>query len=132
MSRICTRIPRTLWEIGTPRAHEFSVQVRAIDADKNGGGLGLPVLIALAGALLERNTEGGLIIVGSLNLGGSVELIPNAVSVAETAIEKQATTLLMPVAARRQLFDLPDELATKIKIEFYSDPQDAVFKAMME
>lgn len=67
-----------------------------------------------------------------MNLGGSIELIPNAVAIAETAIEKQAATLLMPVAARRQLFDLPDELATKINIEFYSEPQDAVFKAMME
>ena len=106
--------------------------MRAMDADKSGVGLGLPTLVALTGALLERSTEGGLIIVGSLNLGGSFELIPNAVAVAETAIEKHATTLLMPVAARRQLFDLPDELATKINIEFYSDLQDAVFKAMME
>ena len=38
----------------------------------------------------------------------------------------------MPVAARRQLFDLPDELATKINIEFYGHAEDAVFKAMME
>ena len=115
-----------------PRDHEFTIQVRAMDADKSGSGLGLPVLAALTGTLLERNTEGGLIVVGALNLGGSVELIPNAVAVAETAIEKQATTLLMPVAARRQLFDLPDELATKINIEFYGDAEDAVFKAMME
>ena len=115
-----------------PRDHEFTIQVRAMDADKSGSGLGLPVLAALTGALLERNTEGGLIVVGALNLGGSVELIPNAVAVAETAIEKQATTLLMPVAARRQLFDLPDDLATKINIEFYGDAEDAVFKAMME
>ena len=115
-----------------PRDHEFTIQVRAMDADRSGSGLGLPVLAALTGALLERNTEGGLIVVGALNLGGSVELIPNAVAVAETAIEKQATTLLMPVAARRQLFDFPDELATKINIEFYGDAEDAVFKAMME
>ena len=115
-----------------PRDHEFTIQVRAMDADKSGSGLGLPVLAALTGALLERNTEGGLIVVGALNLGSSVELIPNAVAVAETAIEKQATTLLMPVAARRQLLDLPDELATKINIEFYGDAEDAVFKAMME
>ena len=115
-----------------PRDHEFTIQVRAMDVDKSGSGLGLPVLAALTGALLERNTEGGLIVVGALNLGGSVELIPNAVAVAETAIEKQATTLLMPVAARRQLLDLPDELATKINIEFYGDAEDAVFKAMME
>jgi predicted ATP-dependent Lon-type protease len=32
----------------------------------------------------------------------------------------------------RQLNDLPDELWTKISIEFYKDPADAVFKALME
>jgi ATP-dependent Lon protease len=38
----------------------------------------------------------------------------------------------MPVSARRQLNDLPDELWTKINIEFYKDPTDAVFKALVE
>lgn len=94
--------------------------------------MGLPVLIALAGALVERNTKGGLIVVGALNLGGTTELIPNAVAVAEIAIEKQASTLLMPVSARRQLFELPDNLATKINIEFYADAPDAVLKSVVE
>lgn len=115
-----------------PRTHEFSVQMRAMDNDKSGGGLGLPVLIALAGGLLERSTRGGLIVVGSLNLGGSLEMLPNAVALVEIAIEKQAAVLLMPVAARRQLNELPDELWTKINIEFYSEPADAFFKALAE
>ena len=38
----------------------------------------------------------------------------------------------MPVAARRQLNDLPDEIWTKVSIEFYSDAKDAVFKALAE
>jgi ATP-dependent Lon protease len=115
-----------------PREHEFSVQMRAMDADKSGTGLGLPVLVALAGSLLGRNTRGGTIVVGSLNLGGSVEMIPNAVSIAELAVDKQAQTLLMPVSARRQLNDLPDEMWTRISIEFYKDSADAVFKALVE
>jgi len=78
------------------RGHEFSIQMRAMDNDRSGEGLGLPVLIALASALLERSTKGGLIVVGSLNLGGSIEMLPNAVAIAEVAVEKQATTLLMP------------------------------------
>lgn len=115
-----------------PREHEFSVQMRAMDADKAGTGLGLPVLVALAGSLLGRNTRGSTIVVGSLNLGGSIEMIPNAVSIAELAVDKQAQTLLMPVAARRQLNDLPDEMWTRISIEFYKDSADAVFKALVE
>ena len=115
-----------------PREHEFSIQLRAMDADKTGGGLALPVLVALCGSLLGKNTRGGTIIVGSLNLGGSIDMIPNAIRIAELAIDKQAQTLLMPVSARRQLNDLPDELWTKISIEFYKDPADAVFKALVE
>ncbi|WP_437231235.1 BREX system Lon protease-like protein BrxL [Planctomicrobium sp. SH661] len=115
-----------------PREEEFSIQLRAMDADKTGGGIGLPVLVALCGALLGRNTRGGTIIVGALNLGGSVELVPNAVQIAELSIDKQAQTLLMPVSVRRQLNDLPDDLWTKINIEFYKDAADAVFKALEE
>lgn len=115
-----------------PRAHEYSIQVRPFDADKSGVGLGLPVLVAMTGGLLERSTRGGTVIVGPLNLGGSIELIPNPVAIAELAVDKQAATLLVPVAARRALNELPDDLWTKIRIEFYSDAADAVFKALLE
>jgi ATP-dependent Lon protease len=115
-----------------PRAHEFSLQLRAMDADKNGAGLGLPVLVAMCSALLGRNTRGGTILIGPLNLGGSFELIPNAQRIAELAVDKQAATVLMPVAARRQLADLPDDVWTRLNIEFYKDAADAVFKALVE
>ena len=115
-----------------PRAHEFSVQLRAIDADRSGGGLGLAVLVALCSGLLERSIKGGLIVVGALNLGGSVELIPNPVAIAELAVEKGATTLLMPISSRKQLFNLSDDMATKISIDFYADPADAFAKAVLD
>ena len=35
------------------RGFEYSIQLRAMDNDRNGGGLGLPVLIALVGTLLN-------------------------------------------------------------------------------
>ncbi len=115
-----------------PRSHEYSIQLRPFDADKSGAGLGLPALIALVGGLLERSTRGGTIIVGPLNLGGSLEMLQNPVAIAELAVDKHASTLLMPVAARRALNDLPDDVWTKVNIEFYSDPADGVFKALIE
>jgi len=115
-----------------PRTHEFTIQMRPMDNDRSGYGLGLPVLIALAGALIERSTKGALVVVGSLNLGGTVEMVPNAVAIAELAIDKQADTVLMPVSARRQLNDLPDDLWTKISIEFYRDAKDAFLKSLVE
>ena len=115
-----------------PRQFEYSLQLRAMDNDRNGSGLGLAVLISLVGALLQKNTQGGTIVVGSINLGGSIDMVPNAVALVEMASDKQAQRILMPVAARRQLNDLPDELWTKLSIEFYKDAGDAVFKALDE
>jgi ATP-dependent Lon protease len=115
-----------------PRQHEFTVQLRAFDAAKSGAKLGVACLVALSTSLLKRSVRGGLIIVGEINLGGSIEPVHNAVTIAEIAVEKGATSLLMPVACRRQLVDLSDEMATKIDIQFYSDAKDALLKAMAE
>jgi ATP-dependent Lon protease len=115
-----------------PRQHEFTVQLRAFDAAKSGAKLGVASLVALCTALLKRSVRGGLIVVGEINLGGSIEPVHNAVTIAEIAVEKGATSLLMPVACRRQLVDLSDDMAIKIDIQFYSDARDALLKAMAE
>lgn len=81
---------------------------------------------------MKRSVRGGLIIVGEINLGGSIEPIHNAVTIAEIADERGATLLLMPVACRRQLVDLSDDMATKIDIQFYSDARDALLRTMAE
>ncbi len=115
-----------------PRHHEFTVQLRAFDAAKTGAKTGVAALIALCTALLKKSVRGGLVIVGEVNLGGSIEPVHNAVTMAEIALEKGATALLMPVACRRQLFDLSDDMATRIDIQFYSDARDALLKAIAE
>jgi ATP-dependent Lon protease len=115
-----------------PRQHEFSVQVRAFDAAKSGAKLGVAALLALCTALLKKSIRGGLIVVGEVNLGGSIETLHNAVTIAEIAIEKGASALLMPVACRRQLFDLSDDMATKVDVQFYSDTRDALLKAILD
>jgi ATP-dependent Lon protease len=114
-----------------PRHHEFTAQLRAFDASKSGAKLGIASLVALCTALLKKSVRGGLVIAGEINLGGSIEPIPNPVTIAEIAVEKGGSTLLMPVSCRRQLFDLSDDMATKIDIQFYSDARDALLKAIV-
>ncbi len=40
--------------------------------------------------------------------------------------------LLMPVSSRRQLFELPDDMAAKIDVQVYSDTREALIKALCE
>jgi len=115
-----------------PRQHEFSVQLRAFDSAKSGSAVGVGVLIALCSSLLQKSIKGGLVIAGGLNLGGSLEAIFNPVAVVELAVEKGAGSILMPISSRRQLNDLPDEVAAKVTILYYLDARDALLKALAE
>ncbi len=113
-----------------PRQHEFSIQLRAFDSAKSGAAVGIGVLLALCSSLLQKSLKGGTVVAGGLNLGGSIELIYNPVAVVELAIEKGASSILMPISSRRQLNELPDELAAKITIHYYIDARDALLKAL--
>jgi ATP-dependent Lon protease len=115
-----------------PRSTEFSLQLRAFDASKSGTGMGIAVLMGMCRAILERSTKGGLVLVGQLNLGGSLDMVYNAVNLAEIAVEKGATTLLVPLNARKQLNDLSDDMITKINIQYYTDLKDCLIKTLLD
>ena len=115
-----------------PTEHEFSIQLRSFSSAKSGSGTGMATLIAMSTALLEKNIKGGMVVVGQLNLGGSLDLIYDAINIAETAVEKGATTLLIPLNARKQLNELSDDMITKINIQYYTDLKDCLLKALVE
>jgi ATP-dependent Lon protease len=115
-----------------PRSTEFSLQLRVFDASKSGNGMGMAVLMAMCSSILEKSTKGGLVVVGQLNLGGSLDMVYNAVNLAEIAVEKGATTLLIPLNARKQLNELSDDMITKINIQYYTDLKDCLIKTLMD
>ena len=86
----------------------------------------------MCSSILKKSVKGGLMVVGEVYLGGSVKPISNAVNIPELAVEKGASALLMPVTARRQLYDLSDDMATKVDIQFYQDARDALLKSLVE
>lgn len=57
-------------------------------------------------------------------------MVPNPIDLVELAIEKGATSVLMPVSCRRALVDLSDEAAARTQTIFYLDPGDTLRKAL--
>ena len=115
-----------------PRQHEYTVQLRTFDVSKSGSGLSAASFVALSTALMKKNIRGGLVIVGDINLGGSFELLRDPVAIAELAFDKGAKVLLMPISCRKDLFKLPDNLVTKVDIEYYASPEEILLKALAE
>ncbi len=115
-----------------PREHEFAVQLRAFDASRSGRSLGVAALLAMCSSLIAKSLRGGLVVVGGMNLGGSIDPLHNAVDVVEHAVEKGASVVLMPVSSRKQLNDLSDDIATKVTVVFYNDSREALIKAIAD
>ncbi len=113
-----------------PREHEFSIQLRAFDAARNGSDVGIPVLMGLCSALLGKPIKGGLVISGGITLGGSLEPVHNPIDLVELAMEKGAEAVLLPVSSRRALIDLSDDVATKVQVLFFADAADALRKCV--
>jgi ATP-dependent Lon protease len=61
-----------------------------------------------------------LAVVGGINLGSSIEPVHNPIDVVEHAMSNGASAILMPVSSRRQLVDLSDGVATKVRMLFYA------------
>ena len=122
-SRICTREGRRLWG---PRCARASIHGPDAAAGQRqvGNGAGTTGTRGDGWGAAGQEDRGATIIVGPLNLGGSLERIADPVAMAELAVDKQATVLLMPVGARRELMQLEDDVWTKVNIEFYRDAQD--------
>ena len=115
-----------------PREHEFAVQLRAFDASRSGRSLGVAALLAMCSSLIAKSLRGGLVVVGGMNLGGSIDPLHNAVDVVEHAVEKGASVVLMPVSSRKQLNDLSDDIATKVTVVYYNDSREALIKAIAD
>ncbi|UUX92492.1 protease Lon-related BREX system protein BrxL [Methanoplanus endosymbiosus] len=115
-----------------PKEAEFSIQVRSLTSAKGGSSISMPILLALCSASLGKSLKGGIVVVGGMSVGGTIEPVYNALDMAELAAENGAVAILLPVASRKQLIDMSDELASRLMVIYYKDPRDALFKVLGE
>lgn len=111
---------------------EFDYYLKATDLNGIGKpkGISLAVFISLCSGILDRPIIAQTIILGSLSIGGSViatESLPDALQIAS---DSGAKKVLIPVVDMANLAKVPPELMSKFQLLIYSDPIDAVFKAI--
>jgi ATP-dependent Lon protease len=88
-SRTCMRAPSNWWATATHGHTSFRFSCAALTRPSPAPRLGVAALIALSSALLKKSVRGGLVVVGEVTLGGTIEPIHNAVTLAEIAVEKR-------------------------------------------
>jgi ATP-dependent Lon protease len=113
-----------------PGDHDYHLHV--IEAHNTGPSttLTLAAFVALCSALVKKPIEPQMVVLGTMSLGGSLIPVESLAESLQVAADAGAKRLLLPMASVADLPTIPGELFAKFQTGFYSDPRDAVFKAL--
>jgi len=91
---------------------------------------GLALFISLCSAALGRSVQPQMAIFGEMTLGGTINPVSHLAGSLQVAFDAGARKILLPMTSAIDLPTVPPELFTKFQTSFYTDPVDAVFKAL--
>lgn len=90
----------------------------------------LASFISLCSGLLAKPVQGSLVVLGDMSLGGSVIPADDLAASLQVAFDAGAKRILIPMSSVGDIQTVPGELFAKFQTSFYSDPVDAVYKAL--
>lgn len=87
-------------------------------------------LVGLCSAVANRPVTEATAVIGEIKLSGSMGEIKNLENIVRVAKNAGAKQLLLPIQSMQELMHVPGELLTAVQPIFYSDPIEAVKKAI--
>ena len=91
---------------------------------------GLALFISLCSASLRRSVQPQLSILGDMTLGGTMTPVADLAASLQVAFDAGAKRILLPMSSASDLVRVPPELFAKFQTSFFTDPIDAVSKAL--
>ena len=113
-----------------PTEKDFHLHLVELQASGTPDALTLASFIALCSAALGKPVQGQLAVMGDMTLGGTISQARNLAESLQVAFDAGAKRILLPMSSVTDIPSVPGELFAKFQTSFYSDPVDAVFKAL--
>jgi len=113
-----------------PGEHDFHVHIVELQHTGASDAMTLASFVALCSGLLRKPVQSQMVVLGDMSLGGNVVPVMNLAETLQAAFDGGARRILLPMASVTDIPTIPGELFAKFQTSFYSDPVDAVFKAL--
>ena len=110
--------------------HEFHLHFVDLQMSGNSHSSSLASLIANCSSLLCKPMQESMVVLGSMTLGGIINPVQDLAYSMQVALEAGATKILIPMTSAIDIPTVPAETFTKFQVSFFSDPVDAVYKAL--
>lgn len=92
--------------------------------------LAIAELIGLCSGALERAIQENTVVLGNMTVGGTISKVEEFANKLQVCVYAGAKKVLIPAASVVDFQTVPADLLIKVQPIFYSDPIDAVFKAL--
>lgn len=92
--------------------------------------LGVAQLIGLFSAAMDKPVQESLVVIGNMTVGGTISKVDEFPDMLQVCVDAGAKRVLIPATAAADLQTVPTDLLVKVQAIFYSDPIDAVYKAL--
>lgn len=110
--------------------HDYHLHVVELHNTGPARAMTLPGFVVLCSGLLGKPIQSQMVVLGDMSLGGSIIPVENLAETLQVAFNAGAKRVLLPMSSVSAIASVPAELFTKFQTSFYSDPIDAVFKAL--
>jgi len=117
---------------GSAKTADWDYHFHLVELHNSGPSLTLTMagVIAFCSNILNKPVQGQMVILGSMTLGGNIIPVENLAETLQMAFDSGAKRILLPMASVSDIPTVRGELFAKFQTGFYSDPVDAVFKAL--
>ncbi len=117
---------------GGARVVEHDFHLHAVELQNTGpfSHLALASLVTFTSGLLGKPLQSQMVVMGDMSLGGTVTPVASISECLQVALDAGAKKVALPMSSAADIPTIPAELFTKFQTSFYSDPVDAVFKAL--
>jgi len=92
--------------------------------------MSLASFVALCSAIMKKPVRSQLVVLGNMSLGGNIVPVEDIAASMQVAFDSGGKKVLLPMSSVKDIPTIPGELFAKFQTSFYSDPVDAVFKAL--
>lgn len=110
--------------------HDYHLHIVELHNTGPSDALTMSSLVALCSGLMGKPLQSQMVVLGDMSLGGSIVPVESLAETLQVAFDAGAKRVLLPMSSVGDIPTVPGELFAKFQISFYSDPVDAVFKAL--
>lgn len=94
------------------------------------GKLAMPTLIALTSIALSRPVQSSMVVLGEISISGTLIKVDELANSLQVCLDSGAKKVLLPITSAADLSMVPADLIGRFNLVFYSNAEDAVFKAL--